>query len=157
MESIRDYLLRVIAAAMICTIGSALCGKKGTIANICKLISGVYLTLVLAYPLVHFKLPQSNHKLEAISQEAENITANAQLDAKQQIAAVMKSEAEAYILDKAEQLGAQIQVSIQLDNSEYPIPVSSQVTGNLSPYAKKMLSDILTKDLGIAQEEQVWS
>ena len=157
MESIREYLLRVIAAAMICAIVSALYGKKSAVGNVCKLISGVYLTLVLVYPLANFKLPQPNHEVEAISEEADRIAENAQQDAQQQIALVMKSQTEAYILDKAEQLGAQIQVSIQVGDSEYPVPVKSQVTGNLSPYAKKMLSDILAKDLGIAQEEQVWS
>ena len=157
MEAIRTYLLRIIAAALICAIVSALIGKKGLLPKICHLICSVFLTLVLISPLTNLRLTMPEVFAQKAYQDAEEIVQTAQLDAKNQIADIIKAETEAYILDKANKQGIQISVEVKLNDEDYPIPVGSHIRGDLSPYHKKMLSDMLANDLGIAAEDQKWN
>lgn len=157
MEAIRTYLLRVIAAAMICSIISALSGKSGLLPNLIKLLSGVFLTLVLVNPLAHIQLSLPTGYVIQASDQADEIAFNAKLASKKDMSSIIKSQTEAYILDKAANLGVQVSVAVTLDDSDYPVPVSAQICGNLSPYAKRMLSDVLSRDLGIPAEDQKWN
>lgn len=157
MEAVKEYLLSVIAAALICAIVSALCGKDGMLPAISKLICGVFLTLVLVSPLIRFQIPSADSFFADVSWRADAITSEAERTTRDEIASVIKSETEAYILDKAKALGADITVSVTLEESEIPIPKSARITGSISPYAKKMLANILQEDLGITTEAQIWN
>ena len=73
-----------------------------------------------------------------------------------QVADIIKSQSEAYILDKANRMGLEISVEVELDNDNNSIPSSVCISGNISPYAKKVLSEYITDCLGIAKENQKW-
>ena len=55
MDSIRQYLLSITAAAVICAIINALSGKKGTTSAVVKLLSGLFLTLSVISPLLNLE------------------------------------------------------------------------------------------------------
>ncbi len=69
----------------------------------------------------------------------------------------IKEQVEAYILDEAEALDCALTVNVTLSNDELPIPEKATIAGNVSPYAKKVLSSIMAEQLGIEQEAQIWT
>ena len=60
-------------------------------------------------------------------------------------------------MDKAESLGAELTVEVTLSDDELMVPCAVKLSGAISPYAKKVLSDTIAKDLGIQVEEQIWT
>ena len=70
------------------------------------------------------------------------------------LAEVITSQAETYILDKAQSLGLTVTVSIQPDDSGKPYRAT--ITGTIPEGKMQALSDILEGDLGIPKERQIW-
>ena len=71
-----------------------------------------------------------------------------------QIDAIITEKTEAYILEKANLLGVQVEVRVEL--SKDSIPFKSIITGKLSQDEKKVLSAFLQKEIGIQEEMQIW-
>ena len=46
---------------------------------------------------------------------------------------------------------------IILSDDDIPAPVAARIKGNVSPFAKSKLMDMMEKDLGISKERQQWT
>ena len=128
-------------------------GKGGT-AGVIRLICGLFLSFVVINPLVDLDFSGLEGYLESISLEASAVAdagKNMSLDAQGDI---IKTSLESYIMDKAETLGASITAEVMLDQDN--LPLSVELAGNLSPYAKAEITGIITDDLGITKEHQIW-
>ena len=69
---------------------------------------------------------------------------------------IIKRRTAAYILDKAKNLGADLMVEVTLNDEIPPVPCAVRLRGIITPYAKKVLSETIFRDLGIKTEEQTW-
>ena len=69
-------------------------------------------------------------------------------------AEIIKQRTEAYILDRASAMDAQIKVSVSLGKDG--IPKSVRITGRISPMNRSRLTDVIAADLGIPREQQEW-
>lgn len=157
MDAVREYLFGVITAALLCTLITALAGKSGMLSAVIKLLTGVFMTLTLASPLLQLKIQIPEALLGDVSLQAEAITASAENSSLIAISEIIKSETEAYILDKAKQMGADLTVQVMLDDGNPPKPAAVQMNGSVSPYVKSTLSGIIEEDLGIHSEAQTWN
>ena len=156
MDGIREYLISVTAAALLCGILKSLMGEKGSSAALVRLICGIFLALTVIRPLKELTLTDISLLPSGFLTEARATSGKGVEYTRQTRADLIKEQCEAYILDKAKTLGASIQVEIGISEAGEPIPAGSIITGNLSPYARNQLSNALEKDLGIAQEDQKW-
>ena len=157
MEAIRTYFLSVTAAAIICAILKGLLNQGGTPAQLVKLLSGIFLSIIALRPLAQFDLGSLtglsfdySMDVEAAVAEGENIAADA-------LAELIKSNTEAYILDKARSMGVNITVDVTVNEEQIPAPKTVSICGNVSPYARRQLSALLTEQLGIAKEDLIWT
>ena len=157
MEGIREYLISVTAATLFCGILRSLAGEKGSSAGLLRLICGIFLALTVIKPLKELDLKDISILPTNLLTEAQSVSAEGIDDTREATSRLIKERCEAYILDKARELNANIYVDIGLSREGEPIPVSSAITGNLSPYAKNQLSRILKTDLGIPEEDQRWN
>lgn len=157
MEGIREYLISVIAAALLCGILKSLVGEKGSISGLLRLICGIFLALTVIRPLKDFSLTDFSPLSSDLMNEARSASDEGVDYARQAIARHISEACEAYILDKAQTLGAHIRVEIQVSGDSTPVPVSCEISGELSPYARNQLKQILEKDLGIPEEDQKWT
>lgn len=157
MDSLKQYLLAVTAAAILCAIVNGLMGEKGTLGAAVRLLTGIFMILTLASPLVRLRLDGLEEITSDISGCADAITASGENSAREAMAEIIKSRTEAYILDKAESLDVRLSVQVELDEGSPPAPKAVRLNGNVSPYAKGVLSDMITRDLGIAPEDQIWN
>ena len=155
MGVIREYLLSVTGASALCGIVSAVTGKN-TYSGIIRLICGAFLLFTVTAPLVRAEFTALPIPGEELVKEAENAVLKGVDYAAQARARIIKEELEAYIMDKASGLDAQINPQITLTDDTPPIPAKVTIIGTWTPAAKSQLERILTQDLGIAKEQQIW-
>lgn len=156
MDSIRDYLLAIVAAAIICGIMTKFLGAKGAQGALAKMICGLFLTFTLVRPIADFRIGDITDITDWYSGEADRAVSAGTSMTKNALRQSIKARAEAYILDKAEQMRAELTVQIELSEDDIPVPKSIQLTGNVSPYTKNRLQTIIKEDLGIDKEHQKW-
>ena len=156
MDGIREYLISVTAAALLCGILKSLMGEKGNSAALVRLICGIFLALTVIRPLKELNLNDFSLVPTGLLEEARLTSGEGEEYTRQAKEDLIIQQCEAYILDKAQTLEASIQVEIQISQEGEPIPAGSIITGNLSPYARNQLSKTLEEDLGIPQEDQKW-
>ena len=154
MESVKHYLFSVVCAAVACAIVSSMIGKKGSTGALVKLVMGIFLAFTLVAPISTLELKELYRFTEDIRWDASGAAAMGQSLAEESMAAIIKSEAEAYILDKADTLNIRLTAEVILNSDQ--IPESVTLCGAVPPYAKFRLADILEEDLGIPEENQRW-
>ena len=112
---------------------------------------------VILQPVIQVKLSEFAFSAEHIYQDAERIANEGSKIAEAQIAEIIITQAEAYILDKANSLGLQITVEVELDDSNNSVPCGAVINGAASPYAKGTLKGYMQEQLGIPKENQIWN
>ena len=156
MESIKIYLLGVVAAAVICGIVTRLMGDKGTQGAMAKLIAGLFLAFTVIRPVANISLDGLSDFTSAYSDAGQQAAAAGESLTKEALAASIKTQTEAYILDKAAALQVDLEVEVTLSDENIPTPTAVRLSGKVSPYAKARLQSIITEDLGIDKERQTW-
>lgn len=153
MDVIRQYFLSVVTAAVFCGIVNSLT-KKRTSQAVVKLLAGIFLTFTVIRPLAQLDL--EDVKLPSFTDDAQYAALEGEILARETMVDIIKSETEAYILDKAGALDAELSVEVFLSKEDTPIPVSVRLSGSISPYGKQRLQAIISSDLGIPEEDQLW-
>ncbi len=155
MGGLGQYMISVAAAAVICGVVSKL--TEGSWKEMLRLLCGLVLTVTVLRPLAGanpeewLELPFSySNSARAIAQSGENMAREAMAD-------IIKSEAEAYILDKAAALNADITVEVIVADEGEPVPAAVRIRGQASPYARRRLESIVQTELGIGKEDQQWT
>lgn len=156
MAEIREYLIGVTVAAILCGIVTALSGEKGFLGAVMKLLTGLLMALALVSPWVTISLDGLFGWTEAVKTDAESVVQQGQSLGEETYRQVIKERLEAYILDEAQALGLDLTVAITLADDGTPIPVAAELTGSASPYLKQRLSLLLANELGIEKEDQIW-
>lgn len=155
MDAIRRYVITLTAAAMLCALVKAItAGRKGQ-EKILSLVCGIFLLATALGPLGLLRLPDLSDPTAQVQAEAGRMASQAEDETKRQMAAIISEEAASYILDKADALGLQLEVQVELDAELLPCGVRLQ--GAASPYARSQLSGQIETELGIPKERQVWS
>lgn len=157
MDWIKEYLVQLIAAALIAGIVTNLIGKKTAVGKSIQLICGIFLIFVLIMPWTKVEMSDFADYLDNLSIHANAAVQTGENMAYDEISQIIKAKTEAYILDKANSFGAELAVEVRVDSSELPVPVAVKLTGSISPYGRKKLENIIAEDIGIPLEEQTWT
>ena len=131
-------------------------GKKGTHAALLQLIGGLFLTFTVIAPIADVELEEILDVPWDFAVQGNAIAEEGQQYAQDQLHGIIKDRCEAYILDKALALQAQLQVEVMLSQDEIPVPASVRLQGSISPYARNALQQWLQDDIGIPKERQIW-
>lgn len=157
MEDLQAYVLSVTAGAVLCTLAVMIVGEKGTSAAIVRLICGIIMASIVIKPLgnlVSVNLSGYYGDLEA--QAAAAVSAGTET-AYRLTSERIKEQTCSYILDKAESLGLSLEVDVTLDRGTIPVPIQVSISGHASPSARSALTQIISQDLGIGKEDQIWN
>lgn len=153
MNGLREYVVGVVAAALLCGIITRLTRNNAS-GEIVKMLCGVFMTIVVIQPIAgkqsrlwEFTLPDVTRQAEAVSMEG----AAAADDFRREF---IKQSTEAYILSRAETMGAVIQAEVSLD--ENCVPFGVRIDGRISPSYRSKLTQIIASELGIPKEQQEW-
>ena len=150
MEILRTWIIGVTAAAMILAAAQALM-PEGPVKRVGRLTAGLVLALALMQPL--FLL---NH--QDLSELARGLPAGTETAEEFPMKPIIEQELAAYIVDKGEELGADLTAAVTCVSDEHgvPIPKEAVVTGTLTPDQREVLSAVLEQDLGIPIRDQTF-
>lgn len=157
MDLMRQWLLAVVCGAMLAAVLQALLPKAGA-GRIGRLAGSLVVLLAVISPLLRldaetltlsvtkFRLAQSGYAEDLSKMNRELL--------KELIA----EQTEAYILDKAEELGIDCRVTVLCEGGDEDTPCPSQVrvTGELSPEQERSLTRVIETQLGIPAQDQVY-
>lgn len=156
MIEIREYLLSVTAAAIVCSIVKHLAGDKNTAGKITKVVAGIFLTVTIVSPIKEVQLRNVNELLDDYRIMASDIAQSGVDMANAAMGDIIKEKTEAYILEEAKKMEVDISVEVKLCDSNPPEPDQVIITGIVSPYKKNVLSQYISDNLGISREKQKW-
>ena len=116
-------------------------------------VVAVTLLLTVAQTLIP-DLSRLELDLDTYSQAVQERQEELELAKEEELASVIASRTEAYILDKATQLGQSVTVRVETEAGAegVPLPSAAEVRGRWS----EELAAYMERDLGIPRERQVW-
>ena len=146
MEAVRAWLTSVVLVSVLLSAAQSLI-PPGTVRKAAGFTGG--LILVLGADLEHLEL-DFDHYQAAVEERQEEL-ADTQTEA---MASIIAEQTEAYILDKAGELGLEVTVRVETrtEGNGIPVPWSAELTGSWS----QALASALETELGIPAERQVW-
>lgn len=151
MEGWKGYVLEILTVAFSCRILLQLLPKK----ELTELVCGVLLTVVLLQPFTRLRPEDFPDIRQYLPESPESLLAAGTEAAEAAKSTYISDRYEAYILDKAKAMGADIQPEVQID--EDWLPVSVRIQGSMDPQIQKQLEHILIRDMGITKENQQWT
>lgn len=157
MEEIRQYLLSIIAAAIICAVVIRIAGQKNMVCAMIKLFAGLFMSLTVISPLLKLQIGNFSDYLSTLELDADCYISEAEESAAFERSGIITNAIESYILDKATSLGVTIQVEVELSDTDKQTPNKVVLVGDISPYNKLKLQQIIKDDLGIPEENQFWT
>ena len=149
-------MLRIVSVAILCAVARALLDKKTAIGRIAGLVSGILMAITVIAPIGNITFNGISDFWDDISDDANKYILEGTSMAEKQETDIIKSQSEAYILDKANRMGLQIAVEVELDGHNGNIPCGVIISGNVSPYGQTQLGSYIEDTLGIAKEKQIW-
>ena len=156
MDGIVKYLLCVTSAAIVCAIISTLPISTGAVKVTIKLVCGLFLCYCFISPVVKLDKFDFSALTGDIVDEAAAFVDEGETMAANAISEIILDRTRAYILDKATELGLDVDVTVFLSGDDMPQPYTVAIKGAVSPYARTILSEYLEKDLGVPKENQLW-
>lgn len=157
MSSIGQYLLSIIASAVIVSLSNTFIERKSIIGSILKLVTGLILATVIVTPWTDLRLTDLEKQFSHAEFDASILVSEGQQLAHSEICKHIKSKTTAYILDKADALGLAISADVILTEESIPSIHKILISGPASPYAKQRLTQILLEDFGVTEECLEWS
>lgn len=155
MDAIKSYLLSVTAAAVICGAVLTLTSKKDMSSTMIRLLTGIFMTYTILSPLIDINLGNLEYISEVIVEDAEDAISHGKKIASREASEYIKTNLEAYILDKASSMQVNLDAEIFYDHDNGVIN-GVVLEGNVSPYAKETLASYIADELGIPREDQTW-
>lgn len=157
MNDLKQYMITIIAASLICAVTLALVPKDSKHHKMIQMICGVFLLLSALLPLRNRRQFDFSFHFDDIKLSANAIAEDGVSYSQQALCQLIKENTEAYIQDKATAMGAEIAVTVTVDTKDAPVPVAVDLEGSISPYAKSKLISIIANDIGIPEDQQKWS
>lgn len=156
MGNIREYVLHLLAAAIVSGVVIRLLKGSGAAGTIAKLLCGVFMIYCAVNPISQLEPVDLGVVGEQLHKEADSAVAWGEKEARAALAESITKQTQAYIMEKAKELNVDLAVQVEVSEDDMPMPESVCLTGSISPYAKTKLSELLTRDLGIKKENQIW-
>lgn len=148
-----EWLIGVTAAAMLAAVARCLM-PAGAVRQVGGLVCAMMLLWAVLKPLG----PLTGTLVGDLDLSAQMQGREMQLkqQSEQMLKSLIEQECGTYIVDKAEQMGIDCQVSVAcvLDGENVWMPSSVCVTGELSLQQRRDLEQLISADLGVASGQQ---
>lgn len=153
MGALREWLTSIVVTAMLLALVQSLI-PEGTIRRIGSFTGGLILMITLMQPLLGCDLQRLELNFAPYQEEIRLRGEELEQNRVSELSAIIEQQTAAYILDKAEALGAGVEVQVQTETGEngMPVPVAARLQG---PYSAA-LAAYMERELGISTERQVW-
>ena len=157
MEGVRGWLLSVLAVSLLCALAEALM-PKGPVKGVGKLVCGLVLAAAVASPVVRLDLEGSRQWLEDWDAGLERREEELKKQVDDEMKTIIEQEYEAYIVDKAAQLGAVCTARVECCEEEAGVylPEGAWIGGALTQQQREELTWQLSEELGLSSQALHW-
>lgn len=152
----KEYIFGIMVAGIICSIAGSLVSNKTATGKILRLLAGTLMVVTILSPVANITFGSISDYLDGLASQGDYYASNGKTMAEESMSAIIKQQVEAYILDKADRMDLDIAVEVALDDRNNSVPCGVTITGDISPYAKKIMGSYIEENLGIAKELQRW-
>lgn len=153
MDGLREYIVRIVAAALISGIIIRLT-ESGSSGEIIRMLCGLFMTVILIQPIAGKQEILRESMLPDIHQQAEKNALEGTAAAEKIRKGFIMQQVETYISNRAAGMDTDIQARVTLGEND--VPVSVVLTGRVSPLNRSKLTQIIASELGIPREQQEW-
>lgn len=153
MGALREWLTSIVVTAMLLALVQSLI-PEGTVRRIGSFTGGLILMITLMQPLLGRDLRRLELNFAPYQEEIRLRGEELEQNRVSELSAIIEQQTAAYILDKAEALGAEVEVQVQMETggNGMPVPVAVRLQGSYSV----ALAAYMERELGISTERQVW-
>ena len=156
MDTVKQYLLTVICASIICACIRLLLPEKQPGSKTANMLCGIFLVITVVSPLINLRLDDLPRYTDYLSFDASSIIDSASSNQEEAYRQSIIQLTQAYILDKAENFAPELSVEVTLSEQDPPVPCAVTLEGQISPQAKEELQAVLELELNIPKEAQTW-
>ena len=156
MGALREWLLSVTAAAILCALAQGLI-PPGPVRRVGRMTAGLVMAAALLAPLVSLRGIEPQQWLESWQPQEEVQELEEQRDGTMKT--IIETECGAYIVDKAARLGAkcEAQVVCTQEGEGVFLPWQVTITGEMSPGQREQLTKQIQEELGVPPERQQYA
>lgn len=153
IEAIRSWLTAAVAASFLTAAAQSLI-PEGAVRKAAGFAGGLALICVLLEPFLTLDFSRAELSYDACAQRVEERREELQDQSDRELERLIAERTQAYIQDKAAELGAACTVRVLVEPGEdgVPVPAGAVVAGEC-PGA---LADYMERELGISKERQVY-
>lgn len=156
MDALRQYIGEIIFWCILFGVLLS-CAQNTAAYKPIRLLGGMLLAVLLLEPLTKVNAESLLPSWKIQEESASDYCASAEIAAQEYMEEYIKELAQTYILDKASSNHIEgFDIEFILTDGNPPIPYCAKISGSLSPYAKFTIGKMLTEDLGITKENQIW-
>ena len=151
-EGVRMWLLSVLAVSLLCALADALM-PKGPVKGVGKLVCGLMLAWAVVSPVAKLDLESGQKWMEHFDAGLDRRGEELKKQVDGEMKGIIEEEYEAYIVDKAAQLGAVCTAEVECREEEgMYLPDRALIRGELSQPVSRELSRTLSGELGLPRE-----
>lgn len=156
-ETIRDWLIGIIAAAMLLAVTGSFT-PAGTIRKIGRLTGGLVMMLAMLRPVAGVDLSSLSASLTEYRAQVGAYEDALQETNEALMKVIIEERTGAYILERANALGIKCTATVLCKTSDdgTPYPYEAVIEGDLSPGDKTTLLSMLEGELAIPKERVYW-
>ena len=151
----RDYIISIVIAGIICSIVDLLLVQKSAVGKIAKMLTGIFMCITVISPITNISFKHLSNYFDSLLVNADTYVEDGKNSAQISVNEIIKSQTETYILDKAKSMGLDVAVEVELD-VENSIPCGVIIEGEVSPYEKGLIASYIEESIGITRENQQW-
>lgn len=153
IAAVREWLTSVVAVTLLLTVAQTLI-PEGNLRRIAAFTGGLALLAALLQPVLRTDLSRLELDMDVYFQAVEERRSELERAGGEELTSVIASRTEAYILDKAAQLGLSLTVRVETKTGTegLPLPWAAELGGPRS----EELAAYMERELGIPRERQVW-
>lgn len=152
----KEYILSIVVAGIICAIAKSLLDEHTSTGKILKILAGIFMSVTVLTPFSNISFSDITYYFESLSSDSAQYVEEGTSLAQNSVSGIIKSQTEAYILDKAKSMGLDISVEVELDDNNNSVPCGITINGSVSPYLKEVMGEYIEQTLGITRENQRW-
>ena len=153
MEAVRAWLTSLVLVSLLLSVAQSLI-PEGTLRRAASFTGGLILLFALLRPVLGADLERLEVDLSDYQTAVEERQAELAAAQTEAMASIIAEQTEAYIWDKAGELGLEVTVRVETrtEGNGIPVPWSAELTGPRT----EALASYLETELGIPAERQVW-
>ncbi len=152
----KEYVISIVIAGIVCAITRTILNKNTATGKLVNILTGVLMCVTILTPLTRVSFQNITNYFDTLSMDANTYTQIGETATQTRISIIIKSQTEAYILDKAKSMGLEVAVEVELDANN-SVPCGVTITGAISPYTKRVLEMYIEETIGISKENQRWT